>query len=1192
MLRSKRFLLALAVLAGTMISVAPALADSWSLAADFSSTTQGNHGWYYGMNQSGGASLSLSSPAVVWTGATWNLQCTPGVDMWGTFGDDGGGVFQTTATTTLLNYSGNTASGTMAAGKVGLFTGGNNFPVIARWTASTTGDYTFNVTFSQPVNATNGVYVNWVSPTANTRTVLVTEQYLDATHTSYFWSSSHHLAAGESLEFVVDATNASGANSYYSYISSGLKCVPVVQVDATITVGSAATSGTIAGVVKDTSGTALAGVAVQDTSSGGSTTTGTDGTYSLLAVPVGNRTIQARKAGYSTETTTVTVTPGGTANGDITTLAASFIGGAVTDSVNGSAPVIGATVSTSVGGYTATIGIDGTYSLQVSPGTYDLTAHRVNYTDARLTGIVVARAANVTGQNIPMTPVAGSVSGTVRDSTGTQLFGVTIQDLAIGGPSTTTAGDGSYLLNGVAPGSHTLQASKAGYSIAQLTSVSVSAGLPATGKDFTLAISPIVVRNVTSYGAVPNDDGDDLAAINNAIVASSPGDTVYFPSGTYRVSGIVIGKSGVRLEGATGSVLLYAGDSADCILGLYSVSNVTVTGLTLDGNNSANPHQGIWAFNSTEIILQNLTIRNLGNPGAHGIVCDPSVTDSTITNNTITNIATGDSWGAGIGVGHGSSRNWVQNNTIAHTGRGGILCSDDSTDLVIRNNTITGSGEAGGDTGLGIELGSGCHRALVEDNHIDHWISVGASAYCAVRRNTVSDKSGIYKFAGLEAGVQNSVLADNLVDGGAQIGISMSGWYPMQYVIWTRNTLKDCGTWGGQLQGDSGGIAYQYFYQNKFLNTNRDQPPAVYPNEGNGFRFNGNCHYVSLDGNEISNNEGYGIGPASSDLDHMSFTNNIIKNNGYDSVWDNFSSDLEWEGNTISGNRNNIQLASRGFSNSKPVAAFTCPTTVVPGQTVSFSNTSSDSDGSIGHVLWDFGDGLPSTDLSPTHTYTDLGSYIVTLVVWDNLGRGMVTTRNITVTNSLQVTPTDNLTANGFRGGPFGPASKSYTLTNVGDQSLNWTAAKSQPWFDLSSSSGVLAAGANTSVIVSFNAAANALTSSSSPYSDTVTFTNTTSGSGNTTRSVIVTVTTPVVGITNMAVLDPIMTTAVYNYDFVLWGMVSQRTASGFKIDDGSGVIISVDAPDNTVTNGNYVSVKGTLNLLTKTLTSREITVY
>ena len=492
--------------------------------------------------------------------------------------------------------------------------------------------------------------------------------------------------------------------------------------------------------------------------------------------------------------------------------------------------------------------------------------------------------------------------------------------------------------------------------------------------------------NISDYGAVPDDAGDDRTAINSAILAASPNDTVFFPAGTYHVSGSITGKTGVRLEGASGAVLLYVGTSADIILSLNAMSNVTVTGLTLDGNNSALVTQGIQASNGSGIRLENLTIQNIGNIstwGPHGILFSPSVTDSTITNNTITNIGTGTAWGAGIRLAHGSSRNRVENNTIADTGRGGILCNDNSTDAVICNNTVTGSG---GD-GLGIELWVDCHRGLVEDNTVDHWISIAFVDYCAVRRNTISDKSGVYKFIGIEGISQNSIYTDNLVDDGSHLGISLSGDVAKDYAIWARNTINKSSTWGVQFQGENVGCAYHYFYQNKFLNTNRDQPPALYAYQGYGFRFNGNCHYISFEENEFSNNEGGGF-QLLGNINQISFVNNRITDNAGYSIVDGFGSDVEWEGNIVSGNGVNNTITSRGFSSTKPVAAFTSSSTALTGQAVSFTNTSYDPDGSIEYVLWDFGDGLPSTDFNPTHIYTKPGNYTVSLVVWDNAGRG------------------------------------------------------------------------------------------------------------------------------------------------------------------------------------------------------------
>ncbi len=109
----------------------------------------------------------------------------------------------------------------------------------------------------------------------------------------------------------------------------------------------------------------------------------------------------------------------------------------------------------------------------------------------------------------------------------------------------------------------------------------------------------------------------------------------------------------------------------------------------------------------------------------------------------------------------------------------------------------------------------------------------------------------------------------------------------------------------------------------------------------------------------------------------------------------------------------------------------------------------------------------------------------------------------------LAVTPAGGITASGPEGGSFSPASTSYTLTNTGTASMTWTAVKTASWLTLSGTGGTLAAGAGTLVTASFNAAANSLSAGS--YSDTLTFTNSTNGTGTTTRAVALTVnsTTP-----------------------------------------------------------------------------------
>ena len=100
----------------------------------------------------------------------------------------------------------------------------------------------------------------------------------------------------------------------------------------------------------------------------------------------------------------------------------------------------------------------------------------------------------------------------------------------------------------------------------------------------------------------------------------------------------------------------------------------------------------------------------------------------------------------------------------------------------------------------------------------------------------------------------------------------------------------------------------------------------------------------------------------------------------------------------------------------------------------------------------------------------------------------------------LSVTPSQSISSSGDEGGPFNPTSKTYTLANTGAGSLNWRASKSGTWVSLNRTGGTLSPEMTTTVIVSINSNAGNLTAGD--YSDTISFTNQTNGSGSTTRSV------------------------------------------------------------------------------------------
>ncbi len=81
-------------------------------------------------------------------------------------------------------------------------------------------------------------------------------------------------------------------------------------------------------------------------------------------------------------------------------------------------------------------------------------------------------------------------------------------------------------------------------------------------------------------------------------------------------------------------------------------------------------------------------------------------------------------------------------------------------------------------------------------------------------------------------------------------------------------------------------------------------------------------------------------------------------------------------------------------TNVPPVANFSDS---VSNLVVNFTDSSSDSDGSIASRSWNFGDGGTSTATNPSHTYSAAGTYSVSLTVTDNDGATNTKTQSVTV---------------------------------------------------------------------------------------------------------------------------------------------------------------------------------------------------
>ena len=109
--------------------------------------------------------------------------------------------------------------------------------------------------------------------------------------------------------------------------------------------------------------------------------------------------------------------------------------------------------------------------------------------------------------------------------------------------------------------------------------------------------------------------------------------------------------------------------------------------------------------------------------------------------------------------------------------------------------------------------------------------------------------------------------------------------------------------------------------------------------------------------------------------------------------------------------------------------------------------------------------------------------------------------------SGLRVKPYDDFTSAGPGGGPFSPESEVYTLQNMGDYGFDYNATHTESWVTVTNSSGHLDPDEAADVTVSINSNAESLSPGS--YYDTVSFVNTTTHEGDTSRQVVLHVGTP-----------------------------------------------------------------------------------
>jgi len=138
----------------------------------------------------------------------------------------------------------------------------------------------------------------------------------------------------------------------------------------------------------------------------------------------------------------------------------------------------------------------------------------------------------------------------------------------------------------------------------------------------------------------------------------------------------------------------------------------------------------------------------------------------------------------------------------------------------------------------------------------------------------------------------------------------------------------------------------------------------------------------------------------------------------------------------------------KGYGGIGPIVNFTTVpaaennvVTITAGQSVQFFDNSTEN---VTSRAWDFGDLSISLDANPTHTYTSVGEYTISLNVQNATGYasnssgmtvGSYTLPSVKVVPVASVEPQFNVTLDGSTYGPYGttPATFSVATVNVGD---------------------------------------------------------------------------------------------------------------------------------------------------------------